>query len=229
MMDDPAARAVLDEVIEEWTAGGVLGELRALVGTVWRTNLDRLEPRLGDDAVTVGIQSSRNLCNLAVRRLRPLDEVHARDVKTLEVGYRGRVLHTSKIEAGVGAVDWSDTSDIRHRAAERNTLAYLPVVGTLDEAFGPLPGQSGDPAALQYLHLAWQGLPDGRTRAWLGFPRLGEEPWFALAPIEEDDGGSGGARIARTDPTGPAPDFDRLGEPELDLVRRVEDDGRRRA
>lgn len=88
MIEDAAAQALLDEVVAEWTDGDVLGVVRDLVPVVWRNNLDRYEPvELGDDATTLGIQSSRNLCNLAVRGLHGVPNVRARDAKTLEVTY----------------------------------------------------------------------------------------------------------------------------------------------
>ena len=59
--------------------------LRPLIGEVWRTNLDRHETWLGDDTRSLGMQSSRNICNLAVERLRGLPGVMARDINTLEV------------------------------------------------------------------------------------------------------------------------------------------------
>jgi hypothetical protein len=188
--EDAAAAALLDRVVAEWTDGGVLGELRALVGAVWQRNLRRQDRALGDDAVTLGVQSSRNLCNLAVERLTGIDGVLARDLNTLEVGYRGRILHTGKVGStspgwAVESMTWSD-SEVRETGAANNTTAYVSVVGTLFEDEDPLPGQPADPAALRYLHLAWQGFEDGRTRAWLGFPRLGEHPWFAVTRLEAD-------------------------------------------
>ncbi len=83
--EDAAARALLDEVVAEWIEGGVLGDLSDLVRTVWRCNVDRYEPaRLGDDALSLGVQSSRNVCSLAVRKLAGVPDVLARDVRTLE-------------------------------------------------------------------------------------------------------------------------------------------------
>jgi hypothetical protein len=194
---------------------------------VWRTNLDRHERRLGDDALTLGLQSSRNLCNLAVRQLANVDGVAARDARTLEVTYRGRVLHTGKVGStsptwDMGWVDWSD-SDVRYSGAEANTAAYMPVAGTLFEPVGPVPGQPADPSVMRHLHLSWQGPPDGTTRAWLGVPRLGDEAWFAVVLLEDDGGGRGGMAPDGAAPVSPPPDFDTLGEPPLRVARRDED------
>lgn len=232
MIEDAAARALLDEVVVAWTNGGVLGVLRELVPTVWRRNVDRYEPGVaGDDATSLGIQSSRNLCNLAVRGLVGVPDVRARDVKTLEVTYQGRVLHAGKVGSGsqtweVSSVDWSD-SEVRTTSAEANTKVYLPVAGTLFESMGALPGQPTDPRALRYLQLMWQGFDDGGTRTWLGFPRLGGEAWFSVVLLDDDRGGQGGRPVNGDAPVPPAPDFDTMGEPELGLARRAGREARR--
>lgn len=230
MMEDVAAQALLDEVVAEWAEGDALGALRELVPTVWRQNMIRYEPRLGDDATTIGQQSSRNLCNLAVRRLRGLDGVQARDARTLEVTHRGRTLHVGKVPSRsrnwkVSSVDWS-TSEVRTLCAEANTEAYMPVAGTLFGNMGPLPGQPADPRALRHLMLVWQGFDDGTTRTWLGFPRLGADPWFAVVLLDDDRGGRGGMPADGGTPVPPTPDFDTLGEPNLDVARRIKREAR---
>lgn len=231
MIEDAAARALLDEVVVDWTNGGALSVLRELVPTVWRRNVDRYEPvRLGDDAVSLGVQSSRNLCNLAVRGLVGVPGVRARDVKTLEVTYQGRILHAGKVWSrsetwDVGSVDWSH-SEVRTTSAEANTNAYLPVAGTLFENMGALPGQPVDPRVLRHLQLMWQGFDDGGTRTWLGFPRLGTDAWFAVVLLDEDRGARGGRPVDGDAPVPPAPDFDTLGEPKLGLARRAEREAR---
>lgn len=234
MIEDAAARALLDEVVVEWTDGGVLGELRQLIGAVWRRNLDRWEPRLGDDAVSLGVQSSRNVCNLAVHRLQNVREVQARDVRTLEVSYRRRDLHVQKVTSrspawDVFSADWSD-SDVRSLCAEANSRAYQRVSGTLFDSAGPMAGAPGDPRALRYLQLVWQGFDDGGTCCWVGFPAADEQmPWFAVVQLGDDPGGSGGLDADGGGPVLPVSpvdlDFDTLPEPEVDL-RRVEREAR---
>jgi len=188
-VDDVAAQEFLEQVTDEWAATGVLGVLRQLVDQVWRRDLARHDPELGDDAMSLGMQASRNLCNLTVRRLQGVPGVVAQDRKTLEVGYAGRVLHVGKAPSdsptwAVDQVDWSE-SDVREAAAAANSAAYQPSSGTLFEGWEALPGQNLDPSALLHLHLTWQGLADGSTRSWLGFPQLGSWPWFAVLLLDE--------------------------------------------
>jgi hypothetical protein len=187
-VDDVAARELLEQVTDEWAATGVLAILRELVDQVWRRDLTRHDPELGDDAMSLGMQASRNLCNLAVRRVQGLSGVHAQDNRTLEISYRGRVLHVGKAPSDspgweVSQVDWTD-SDVRQQAAAANTAAYQSSSGTLFDGWDALPGQNLAPSALQRLHLTWQGLADGSTRCWLGFPQLGIRPWFAVLPLD---------------------------------------------
>jgi hypothetical protein len=228
MIEDAAARALLDETVVEWTNGEVLGPLCEVVRTVWRTNLDRYEPvRLGDDAVSIGVQSSRNVCNRAMRRLASTRDVQARDAKTLVINYRGRVLYSGKIGSrsrswDVSSINWS-LSEVRSASAQANTMAYVPVEGTLFEGVGAMPGQPADPRVLRHLLLMWQGFDDGTTRAWLGFPRLGAVPWFAVALIDDGSGGRGGIPADGDSPVPPMPDdFDSLNEPSVDIARRPE-------
>lgn len=229
MTEDAAARALLNGVVVEWTDSSVLGVLRSIIDTVWKTNSDRHEHRLGDDAMTLGVQSSRNVCNLAVKALQGMEGVSARDLQTLEVGHLGRVLHIGKARSqsrswNVNSIDWSQ-SEVRTTCADDNTRAYMPVDGSL---FTALPGQPADPTALVQLHLTWQGFADGSTRAWFGFPRSGTDPWFAVVDLGVNGGGRGGVRPEGAGLVPPSGDFDTLGEPDLQLARRADDGASRR-
>jgi hypothetical protein len=222
--DDRAVQQLLAEVAEQWQRGGILDRLCELVRQVWRADLDRFEPELGDDLMSLGVQASRNLCNLAVRELSELPHVIAKNKKTLEIGFGGRVLHTGKapsdsLEWNIDHVDWAD-SEVRESAAASNTAAYQTSAGTLFEDLDPVPGQRVNPAALRHLHLTWQGFPDGGTRTWLGFPQLGIRPWYAVMLL--DDATSLGAVPDQTVVPGTAalPNFSELHEPDIRLVRR---------
>jgi hypothetical protein len=76
------------------------------------------------------------------------------------------------------------------------------------------PIRTGDLTALRHLHLTWQGLDGGVTKAWGRFPRSGDIPWFSVAPLAEAD-------PLRRPITGPAlppsPNFDAMQsrEPEV--------------
>ncbi len=177
----------LREVVDDWWAHGPLGVVHELVGEVWRANVDRYQPEeRGDDALSLGIQSARNICNLAVRRCAGMRGVRVIGGATLTVHFRGRVLHLGKVTPeqsrrwDVWSVDWA-RSDVRNLAAELNSQAYQPFTGTLLDGLLP---DVGEPSALRHLHLAWQGfVDDASTRVWGGFPRTGPRPWFAVVPL----------------------------------------------
>jgi hypothetical protein len=185
----------LHEVVDDWWHRGPLATLHDLVGEVWRANVARHEPEArGDDAQSLGVQSARNIQNLAMRRCADLAGVAVRGGATLEVVFAGRVLHVGKATPeqsrswSVWSIDWQG-SDVRDSAAQLNTEAYLPFGGTLLDGLLP---DVGSPAALSHLHLAWQGfVDDASTRVWVGFPRAGPRPWFAVLPLAAAGSGCG--------------------------------------
>jgi hypothetical protein len=226
MLEDRAARELLLDVAADWETNGPLAVLREITGRVWRTDVIRHEPDLGDDAVTLGINASRNICNLAVKELAGMPGVEARDLRTLEIRYGGRTLHVGKAPSDarswdIGDVDWS-TSEVRDVAARANTAAYQPVEGTLFELLGPVTGQGVDAGRLLNLHYTWLGHEDGTTREWLGFPRLEPPCWFAVTELTAERDGSGRGSAAPGPAAAPGtPSFDQLGEPVVPLTRRA--------
>jgi hypothetical protein len=177
----------LREVIDDWWHRGPLAAIHELVGEVWVANVARFQPEeRGDDALSLGIQSARNICNLAVRRCQGTPGVTVYGGPTLTVHFAGRVLHLGKAtpeqsrDWNIWSIDWSH-SDVRDRAADLNGQAYQPYGDTL---FSGLEPDAGDPTALRHLHMAWQGfVAEAATRVWVGFPRAGPLPWFAVVPL----------------------------------------------
>src|SRR3954452_19519814 len=180
----------LREVIDDWWHRGPLAAIHELVGEVWVANVARFQPEeRGDDALSLGIQSARNICNLAVRRCQGTPGVTVYGGPTLTVHFAGRVLHLGKAtpeqsrDWNIWSIDWSH-SDVRDRAAELNSQAYQSSGDTL---FAGLELDVGDPTALRHLHLAWQGfVADAGTRVWVGFPQAGARPWYAVVPLGQD-------------------------------------------
>ncbi|MCF6744903.1 hypothetical protein E9529_11540 [Blastococcus sp. KM273128] len=218
VLEDAAAGTLLADVIDDWSVP-VLTPLTDLAAEVWRVNLDRQEPGLGDDAQVLGLQSSFNVRNRAVARLRHTPDVAARIVNnTLQVNHRGRVLHIGKAPSGsvrwdVHSIDW-EGSGVRLDGAAANSLAYSPTEGTLFPVTNP------DPAELKHLHLTWQGLLDGSIRVWVGFPRLGDAPWFAVRLLRDADLGRGqGQPVGALEST--VPDFETLQTPEPSVALRL--------
>lgn len=223
-----SADAVLAEVVADWRSSGPLPEIIEVIETVWRTNLDRFEPgALGDDAMSLGIQCSRNIMNLCVNRFRTRsNEIIVRGGVTLEASYHGRTMHFSKVGPQTRSwepysIDW-DSSDVRMDGARMNAAAYTPIEGTLfDGTTGiTLPGPMGNPAELRHLHLAWQGLTDTHTRVFMGFPTTGPVPWSAVMLVHDGGAHGGGVPISPNE-TPTMRGHDTLAEPALSLRRRT--------
>ncbi|MEV8376608.1 hypothetical protein AB0P21_27940 [Kribbella sp. NPDC056861] len=185
--------ALLSEVTSDWTASGVLPELVGLLRDVWRTNLDRHEPALGDDAVTLGMGSARNFANRTVQEFAQRNEVRA-DLQgnSLRVVHLGRTLRASKlpgksVDADPYSIDW-ESSATRHQgpAANSHQLELFDGFELPDEELAAN-SAAGSP---RYLHLAWAADPESADiAAYLGFPRDtldGAGPWFAVQLIHRD-------------------------------------------
>jgi hypothetical protein len=228
VMNDHVAETLLKAVISEWRDDGPLGELEGIVQDVWRTNVARHEPDLGDDGISLGLQSARNICNRAVDELRGMPGVLVRGGLTLEIRFAGRMLHVGKATPepsrtwSVWSVDW-ESSDVRDDAARANWACYQPLSGTLLETLTPLPGLDVDVEALRYLHLAWQGfVDDAHCRAWLGFPSAGPQPWIAVLPLFDtaEAGRPGASPMPGDSVMPPGPWYDAIPEPPVPLTIR---------
>lgn len=182
---------LLRNVVDDWTATMVLPGLIGVVREVWRTNVERHEPELGDDAVTLGMGSARNFANRVVREFALRHGVQA-DLQnnSLRVVHLGRTLRASKLpgksaQTDPQSIDW-ETSVARHRGPMANSqqleLFGLPEEELLENARGSEP---------RHLHLAWAGDADnGNVAVHLGFPRdnaEGGSPWYAVTTVYRDE------------------------------------------
>lgn len=226
MNEDPAARSHLEEVIRHARAEGPLDDLCALIEKVHETNRKRHEPKLGDDALSFGIQCHRNILRLAPARIGNMQEVEVSGFQTLEISFAGKVWHLSKVASRKAT--WSphqirwDSSEVRLRAARANTGLYWPSEETL---FASLPPNdrslySTKPQALHYLHLAWQGLDEDGIRIFAGFPRVGSSPWLAVVELTIGRGGTGGLPLPSDVSPTSSPDHDAMAEPTVAVKRR---------
>ncbi len=224
-----SVEVTLAEVVDRWRTSGPLTDMLEIIDDVWRTNLDRHEPsELGDDATSLGVQCSRNIMNRCVQRFSDrTDDFIVRGGATLEIVFGGHVMHVSKVQTQSRAwhpnsIDWT-ASEVRLDGARENAAAYTSTAGTLFDGVTDvsLPGPVGDPANLTHLHLAWQGLSDGETRVFVGFPTTGSMPWSAVTLVHD-------SALKRTEVpairnTAPStPSHDALTEPTLRLRRRVQ-------
>ncbi|ADB33668.1 hypothetical protein Kfla_4650 [Kribbella flavida DSM 17836] len=217
---------LLAKVVSEWTATKVLPDLITLLGTVWRTNVERHEPDLGDDAVTLGMGSARNFANRTVRDFALRQGVLA-DLQnnSLRVVHQGRTLRASKLPGKSAHADplsivWDTSAAKQHGPlanSQQMTLFTLPEEDLLANTADLQP---------HYLHLAWAGDPEsGDITVYLGFPRDnadGGSPWFAVQLVHRDEiGGQLPITVGAPDPYGDR--FDQRPIPEVPVrLREVE-------
>jgi hypothetical protein len=224
-----SVEVMLGEVVDRWCTSGPLTGMIEIIDEVWRTNLDRHEPsELGDDATSLGVQCSRNIMNRCVQHFGDrTDDFIVRGGVTLEVAFGGHLMHVSKVQTQSRAwhpnsIDWT-ASGVRLDGARENAAAYTATAGTLFDGVTDvsLPGPVGDPANLTHLHLAWQGLADGETRVFVGFPTTGAVPWSAVTLVH--DSALKRTELPAISNASPSmPSHDALAEPALRLRRRVQ-------
>lgn len=227
-MDEALGRA--REVLEQH---GVLPAMREIIAGVYVRNAARHDPALGDDATTFGITTSRNVANLAVRRLSDLDGVRARLADSaLEASCGGYVIRQYKLagdgrDASVDAISWDDSDAKLDGAIENSAAGQL----TLDRDWEPGREAFGHVVpAMRHLRLAHAGdLETGECVIYLGFPRDNRDgglPWFGVVVVHGEPGGSAeGSGGADGTAPGAGLSYDELPLPEVDLAPRPGDAG----
>ncbi len=225
-MDEGLGRA--REWLEEH---GVISAMCKIIADVYAHNAARHDPMLGDDPTTFGITTSRNVANLAVRRLSDLEGVRARLVDTaLEVSCGGYVIRQNKLpgatrEVSVDSISWDDSDAKLDGAIENSATGQLALDRDWElgrQAFGHVV------PAMRHLRLAHAGdLETGECVIYLGFPRDNREeglPWFDVAVVYGEPSGSdvegcgAGRAYGTVQRTGPS--YDELPLPDVDLAPR---------
>ncbi len=207
---DSAAAERLERVVADLRAAEVVEVFRDLTREVWRTNLSRYEPsELGDTVQWLGFSSWVNLSQLTFRHYAGREQGHESEVSAYwrdqsllveACDVRLQMVKSSPSSSRLpmwSSFTWSAAdSQIRRRAAQRNSAAYLPTASDQDGR-APTLGQGNEPtlwgapsdlAELRDVMLVWSGDPtNGLTAGWLGFPSIGVPPWFAIAPLWWDE------------------------------------------
>ena len=204
-----------------------------IVAEVYVRNAARHDPVLGDDATTFGITTSRNVANLAVRRLSGVGDVRARLVDTaLEICCGGYIIRQYKLpgdtrDVSVDSISWEDSDAKLDGAIENSAAGQLAFDRDWEpgrEAFDQVV------PSMRHLRLAHAGdLETGECVIYLGFPRdhrNGGPPWFDVAvvwgePSAMDVTSSESGRTAGT-ALAPGPSYDELPLPDVDLAPRSE-------
>jgi hypothetical protein len=225
-MDSGLGRAY--ELLEQH---GVIPAMCKVIAEVYVRNAARHDPVLGDDATTFGITTSRNVANLAMRRLSDLDGVRARLIDTaLEVSCGGYVIRQYKLpgatrEVSVDLISWDDSDAKLDGAIENSAAGQLALDRDWEpgrEAFGHVV------PPMRHLRLAHAGdLETGECVIYLGFPRDDRDgglPWYDVAVVHGELGGTDveGSGPGRVDAMVPrsGPRYDELPLPDVDLAPR---------
>lgn len=217
--------ALLSEVIDRWNTSGILPVLEEVIRKVWLDNTDRHDPAAGDDALTLGVQSARNIVNVTIRQFTDHPRVEAdQPNNSLRVRHGGRTLRVYKLPGNSIDVDphsasW-DASDTKLSGPHANSIGTPQ--SFLDYPEGADAFANTVPSGPEYLHLVWAGDPDtGQVAIHVGFPRDDEDggsPWFAVEEIYRDKQ----ARAGR--PSGRVPNgstrFDELAPHPVDVRPR---------
>lgn len=218
---------LLSETIADWTATGILSEVVAVVIEVWAVNTDRHDTGAGDDALTLGLVSSRNIANRIEAEFLPRRGVIADQHKnSLRVIHHGRTLRIYKlggttIDVDPESVDWN-TSATKLSGPMDNTLMQQLSLTDVPEGKAAFAGSI--PEGPEHLHLAWAGDPsDSKVAVYVGFPRdnrAGGSPWYAVECVHRDDLQTPLPVVSTS--TNGTPRYDELSVPALDVRARRE-------
>ena len=237
MSDETDPAAALHRVREAVVEAGFDQELQRLARRVWRSNLDRLEPDLGDTSRLLGLTCAENMTQLLFSALRDprtrIDGVRASltsgAVLIEMAGSRFRVLK-APFRSGLTPdwrrdFRWTPARPLRYEMAEANNRVFP---ATTDVA-GLEPLLSAEDAGLvrdaRDLHdyfFLWAGVPGSppRTAGWIVTPTTAAPNFLATEQLWLDDADEPAASMVPPAPPSPDP------EPELRLtVRRRPDAG----
>ena len=231
MESNDEVSAVLKQLRETVVGTGLDQLLHRLARHVWRSNLDRREPTLGDTARLLGMNCAENLTQLLHAELTNsstgiagVEATMTKGALLIEMsGHRFRVI---KAPSGSGlkpdwARDfaWTPGRPLRYEMAETNSHVYPAAHEHLDIDALLTPEEVGLVRDARDLHdhlLVWAGVPGSppRTAGWIATPTTDAPTFLAVEPLWLDKGDD----VERALPvaTGPVPG----AEPELKLAVR---------
>lgn len=233
-----AAESALDATVKKLMDATVIEHVRSLIQEVWARNLGRYEPdEAGDTPMSLGIQCSQNLHQLALRRvhghelvtdegrwkIEGLEVSDPRGVLTLDMP--GIHMITMKVPMADGRVpnwesfaDWANESQVREDLARENSMILggytTPPKDQLEFEF---PAKHTPGVVRNYMML-WSGDPDSvLTAGWLAVPTMGALPFAAHKQVWWDTDSDGGGRLLLTASAPQGPGFDQMPSPQPHL------------
>lgn len=234
-----AAGAALDAAVESLTEARVVEHLRSLIQEVWARNLGRHEPdEAGDTPMSLGIQCSQNLHQLAMRRVLGhelvtdevrwnIDRLEVSDPRgVLTFDMPGLHMVTMKVPMADGRIpnweafaDWANESQVREDLARDNSRVLGGYTTAPKDQFEFDFATTGSPGAVRNYMMLWSGDPDSvLTAGWLGVPIMGALPFAAYKRLWWDTEADSGGRRALPDSAPQGPSFDQIPAPAPHLV-----------
>jgi hypothetical protein len=233
-----AAEAALDAAVVSLSEVRLVELLRSLIQEVWARNLGRYEPdEAGDTPMSLGIQCSQNLHQLAIRRVKGHELMEDDDlwvVDGLEVSDPRGVLTfdlpdihmvTMKVPMADGRIpswdtfaDWAHESQVREDLAHENSTILggytTPPKDQLELDFMA----KYRPGVVRNFMMLWSGDPVSvLTAGWLAVPTLGELPFAAHKQLWWDTDTDDGGRRELPDSAPQGPGFDEIPRPKPSL------------
>jgi hypothetical protein len=231
MENDADVSALLQQLRDAVSAVGFDRLLHDLARHVWRSNLDRREPALGDTARLLGMNCAENLTQLlhatlteSATQVEGVKATLTQGALLIEVGeHRFRVI---KAPAGSGLhpqwlqdFRWTPRRPLRYEMAETNGRVYPATTAYPD--LEPLlsaeeVGLVRDARDLHDHLFVWAGIPGSppRTAGWLATPTTAAPNFLAVEPLWLDSNDDVDRAVPVTPQSGPD------AEPELNLTLR---------
>lgn len=228
---DNEVSAVLKQLRTTVIDAGFDEVLRRLARYVWRSNLNRREPALGDTARLLGMNCAENLTQLLLAsltdpstRIVGVEATMTRGALLIEMnGYRFRVI---KAPSGSGLkpdwardFTWTPGRPLRYEMAETNSRVYPTPHQHLDMDALLSPEEAGLVRDARDLHdhlFVWAGVSGSppRTAGWVATPTTDAPTFLAVEPLWLDQADDAGRALPVS--ASPAPE----AEPELKLAVR---------
>ena len=233
-----SAEAALEAAAAKLVDAQVVDHLRGLIQEVWARNLGRYEPdEAGDTPMSLGIQCSQNLHQLALRRVQgheliedddrwDVDDLTVTDPRgVLTFDLPGIHMVTMKVPMADGRMpnwetfaDWANESQVREDLARDNsTVLGGYTTAPKDQLEFEFPTKR-IPGMVHNFMLLWSGDPNSvLTAGWLAVPTMGYRPFAAQRQMWWDTEVADGGRrdLPGTSPLGPG--FDQMPSPKPHL------------
>lgn len=204
----------LDRALQELSRDAVLGQLCQIVAQVRKTNADRQEVALGDDAFSLASQNWRNIVNQLAKHFDGRAQVKAvRPRNSFQLVARGYTVNVYGLPSSdPQSIVWKYSGVKRELAVANSALAgdgEYEALSFDDLMFEDVEADERGPKANHIVVVHWADRDASTVRIWAGLPRdntRGGSPWLELVELSGYGKGPDSGEAAPTiDPNSPAP------------------------